>query len=109
MNLHSCSFPAGWSTNVILHRRNVVPSLPDADVVNCGTLNFSKFLDSHLYCVNEKLGEWKIVVHGQYSVRVVVFAQPRKLCDTVEQLSKLHTFLWWTTQVLNYFCSSFLG
>ena len=40
----------------------------------------------------KKLGEWKIMVHDQYFVRFVVFAQPGKLCDIVGQLSKLHTY-----------------
>ena len=70
-----------------------MPILPDGDVVNCGTLNFSQFFDSPLYCVNEKLGEWKMVVHGQYSLRVVVLAQQGKLCDIVVQLSKLQTYV----------------
>ena len=74
-----------------LHHRNVFPILSDADLVHCGMLDFSKIFDSHLYYVIEKLGEWKIVVHGQYPVRVVVFAQPGKLCDIVGQLSKLET------------------
>ena len=99
MNLHSCSFPAGWSTNVILQYRNAFPILPDAAVVNCGTLNFSQFFDSHLYCVNEKLGEGKIVVHDQHLVRFVVFAQPGKLCDIVGQLSKLHTYVVGNTSI----------
>ena len=71
-------------------------------------LNISQIFDPHLYCVDEKLGVWKIVVHGQNFARVVVFVQPGKLCDIVGQLCKLQTYVV-NRASIEYSCSSFLG